>query len=490
MKTNCPHCHAHVSPVTLRGNQSTSCPFCGRDVSGVLAQWEAARHAVGKDARDAGYEVLGKRIEPVPAKSRIEVVEATPERLVLFIPPASRDHADRVRWLVFQICLAAFMVVLYLLQIVFGDPELWVVKVLNLAPTTLFGLMVFYGIKSEVPRFCQSTLLSLDVDRLTLEHRYRFRNQFHELPITTATTCSLAPLGKVKGSLAGYDVLFETDARKVAIGSFLAPTEREWLVRQFNVLLPGGEIPVSRRPNRVSELGTAAMPATAASGTATTDARNLTQGTAVLLQRTSESRGIVWGSLTSQELPRGTSIEVQRDTAEILEFAFPLQFGWEWLPFSLLFALGVILTTVWDPFVTLTGWLVLAPFLIRFLYLMLGTVIVRVTPDTVECCWKSCGTVLADRMAVADITQVGLGYLTVLRRRNFMYYPSPGFARNPGDGCWLEEGRRRMTLASVSPPDVSVEVLGLIVGRLESWGAIEVAPLPQESKPAVPATPT
>lgn len=47
-----------------------------------------------------------------------------------------------------------------------------------------------------------------------------------------------------------------------------------------------------------------------------------------------------------------------------------------------------------------------------------------------------------------------------------------------------------MTLASVSPPDVSVEVLGLIVGRLESWGAIEVAPLPQESKPAVPATPT
>ncbi|MFN9953754.1 MAG: hypothetical protein ACK55I_11705, partial [bacterium] len=96
---------------------------------------------MGKDARDAGYEVLGKRIEPVPAKSRIEVVEATPERLVLFIPPASRDHVGEVRWLVFQISLAAIMVVLYLLQVVFGDPALWVVKVLNLAPTTLFGLM-------------------------------------------------------------------------------------------------------------------------------------------------------------------------------------------------------------------------------------------------------------------------------------------------------------------------------------------------------------
>jgi hypothetical protein len=455
----------------------------------VLAQWEAARYAEGKDALDAGYEVLGKRIEPVPAKSRIEVVEATPERLVLFIPPASRDHVGEVRWLVFQISLAAIMVVLYLLQVVFGDPALWVVKVLNLAPTTLFGLMVFYGIKWEVPRSCQSTLLSLDADRLTLEHRYRFRNQFHELPITTATTCSLAPMGKVKRSLAGYDVLFETDARKVAIGSFLTPTEREWLVRQFNVLLPGGEILVPRRPNKASELGTAAMPATAESGTATTDARNLTQGTAVLLQRTSESRGLVWGSLTRRDLTPGTSIEVRRDTPETLEFAFPLQNGWEWMPVSVLLSMGVILIAIWNPFVTLTGWLLISPFLIRFLYHMLGTVTVRVTRETVERCWQSCGTVLTDRMMVADITRVGQGHLTVLRRRHVMDYPFPGSVKDPGDGCWLEAGQRRMTLASVSPPDVSLEVLGLIVGRLESWGAIEVALLPQESKPADPATP-
>jgi len=489
MKTNCPHCQAHLSPVTLSASHSTACPFCEKDVSGILTQWEAAQRAEG-GVLDAGFEALGKRIEPLPRNSRIQIVEATPERFVLCIPPGWRVHASDARWQFCGTLIGVLFVVMYCLMVVFDRQGLWVVKVLLLAPATLYGLAAYYGITKGVPSLYQNTTVSLDAQRLTLENRFRFRPQLFEIPITTATSCSLLPLGRARSRISSYAVLFETDSRKIVIDSILKRAEKEWLVRQFNALLPGGEKLIPQNPQAITVVPSGARNSAAESTASTTAANTGTRQAALFLQRTSESVGLDWRSLTSQELPRGTSIEVQRDTAEILEFAFPLQFGWEWLPFSLLFALGVILTTVWDPFVTLTGWLVLAPFLIRFLYLMLGTVIVRVTPDTVECCWKSCGTVLTDRLAVADITQVGLGYLTVLRRRNIMYYPSPGFARNPGDGCWLEAGRRKMKLASVSPPDVSVEVLGLIVGRLESWGAIEVAPLPLESKPAVPATPT
>ena len=432
------------------------------------------------------WQALGVPLQPLPRDSRIEIVEASPERLVLCLPPAWRFHPGKLVSCGVGIGFVLVMF-LWLVLAAFHDPMGPVfVLIVGLGGMSLPLAFLYWLVTQEIPSLLRQILISLDAERLVLQTTWLRKTHRQELRITPQSQCRLALLSSYANQRwPPYKIVFEGEGQQLSITSFLTDSEQEWLVRQFQTLLPSGGEPVPPDGSVTPPIPFSPTPPPA-TGPEVSRSEFLARATPgqVLLERTPESRGLYQKSLERNDLPGRSDIRIVQDTPELLEFVLPLQHGWEWLPVSVLTLIvgGVLLA--WHPLVTPLGLMYGLPFLLWFLYFMLGRVTVRVTREQVVCEWASCGTLLSGRLKVAELESVGVGLVVVLRRLQAIHHPLAGDPKSPGDGCWLGARKRRLELARYSEPELSLQVVGLILGRLEAWGEVGVVPEPAASDEA------
>ena len=464
MNRHCPVCEADLSEAIPRRDGAVVCPRCEH------------RLVLPKPPPREERQALGVPLQPLPKQSRIQIVEASPERLVLCIPPAWRHHRGEV----FKCARGiSFVLVMFLAigLLAFHDPMGPVfVLIVGLGIMSLPLLALYRIVTKQIPSLLRQIVISLDAERLVLHTTGLRKAHSQELRPTPQSRCGLA-LASVddKRRWPNYTVVFEGEGHQLPISAFLTDLEQEWLVRQFQTLLAGaGEwmLPSGSEP-RPTRLAPESSPTTPPVMTASSLGNGAVPGL-VVLERTPESRGLYQKSLEPSDLPRRSDIRIVRDTPELLEFSFPLQHGWEWLPVSVLTLIVGGVLVLWSPLVTPHGLMYGLPSLLWFLYFMLGRVTVSVSRKQVVCDWASCGTLLTGRLKVAEIESVGVGLVVVLRRLQGIHHPLGGDPKSPGDGCWLGGRNRRLELARYSDPELSLQVVGLILGRLEAWGEVQV----------------
>src|SRR5262245_25036648 len=108
---HCPECNASIEPDLIERTGQAECPFCRADLSALgLPEAEPAAVAVADDAVSLAA-VTGQITRPLaelPAKSRITIVDSSPDRMVLYIP-AGGKHATALGC--FAVIWNGFMVV-------------------------------------------------------------------------------------------------------------------------------------------------------------------------------------------------------------------------------------------------------------------------------------------------------------------------------------------------------------------------------------------
>src|SRR5262245_46915167 len=94
---HCPSCQAAIEPDLIESTGRAECPFCQADLSGLGLPEPAVDLAASLPADDAAASdeplsaPLTRPLAEPPAKSRIRIVESTPERLVLYIPGGGKQ---------------------------------------------------------------------------------------------------------------------------------------------------------------------------------------------------------------------------------------------------------------------------------------------------------------------------------------------------------------------------------------------------------------
>jgi hypothetical protein len=244
----CPACHADIEPDLVERTGQARCPFCGADLSNLGLPEPAMADVPGEMPDAAETPPTGestRALAPVPAGSRIRIVESTADRLVLFIPPGGKN----------LIGLGFFALVWNLFLTVFTS--LWIVgavRGVNQGPKApLVEIIPFFGLFWAAGlgmgwfwlrgRF-ERTFLLLDRERIVIQRILLGRKRLDETALGTAPRAALVesyqqndkPVNRVE----------VTGANKAAkFGTALGDDEKDWLVDWINDFLgvPTGDEP-------------------------------------------------------------------------------------------------------------------------------------------------------------------------------------------------------------------------------------------------------
>ena len=93
---SCPSCKANVESDLYESAGQTYCPYCGTDLSDFL-QIDSFKSTdeFSSEEVTAG-SAINSELNPLPRKSRVEIIQASPERLVLHIPPCGKMQQEWV----------------------------------------------------------------------------------------------------------------------------------------------------------------------------------------------------------------------------------------------------------------------------------------------------------------------------------------------------------------------------------------------------------
>jgi hypothetical protein len=116
----CPVCRADIEPDLLEQTGNSECPFCGADVSqlpletpvstmGLEARPELLNPMESSANRADSAASVSRELPPLPAGSKLQVIEADDERLILYIPAGGKSVAG---FGVFALVWNGFMAVL------------------------------------------------------------------------------------------------------------------------------------------------------------------------------------------------------------------------------------------------------------------------------------------------------------------------------------------------------------------------------------------
>lgn len=192
---SCPHCHANLSPATLRSNESTVCPFCERDVSGVLDEWEASPGFERTSILDPESATSPGLHRPLPRGSRLEIQESTRDRISLTVPTAwSAPHNGRIK--LFFLSLSSFyMILAFFYQVFILGNDQWVIVVALIPMTLLFPVITIWLGRRFVPNWFRRIQISLERETLTFTTDLWGRRTRQVLPVSSETRCDLSIIG-------------------------------------------------------------------------------------------------------------------------------------------------------------------------------------------------------------------------------------------------------------------------------------------------------
>ncbi len=327
MEYTCPQCHARLDENLLSQAESGECPFCGAELPESLV---ATVRATAADEQQwaspaAGPGEAERLAATLPPKSRIQVIEATGDRLLVYIPAGGSKRTLTLG------LFAAFWngFVVLLCSVFFGQAFVGGgggLDLLFLVP--FFGLFALVGLVMLgfwfVLRFSRFFVLA-EPDLFSLQRAIGNRKK-------TKTVGSPAG-GRLRACLVEsyrendvpvYAVCVRGEGGEVKFGTALRREEKAWLVERLNEFWGGGvgSQPAKRCPKCGSEVpevpedvavlecpecGTKFEPATpSVSGATTVELPD---------------------PLAPENLPPDSPIRVEQATPEALVFTVPLLRG-------------------------------------------------------------------------------------------------------------------------------------------------------------------
>ena len=230
---SCPGCHATLDEDTLARLESPECPFCGQELpQAMLAASERFRPAEVSASPKASDTDASTIAATLPPKSRIQVVEASPDRLLLYIPAGGSRQTRGLGF--FALFWNGFMAVFTSIWAVVGGKDVpWFFLVPFLGLFWLIGLvMLGFWIRMRFSRF----FVLVEPTRFSLQ-RVLFNRK-------TTKTAELGPESRAElvesyreNNVPVYAVAVTGTPRTIKFGVGLTPAEKDWLVEQINRML-------------------------------------------------------------------------------------------------------------------------------------------------------------------------------------------------------------------------------------------------------------
>jgi len=228
----CPQCGAAIEDDLLASTGSTACPFCGAETSStepgsVSNDQTAPKPAVpSTPTQTAGNAKL-------PLESRIEVIEAGEQRLVLHIPATGKRTKSLGRFVAFWLVFMCLFTPPWFIGIGKGNgpPMLFIVPFLTLFWMVGFGLLYVWACM----RYTR-TLLLLERDRLAIQNQFFNRKRNIETGLTHDSRAQLVESYRVNDEPI-YSVVINGRDDVGKFGAALSRPEKDWLVHTINAFL-------------------------------------------------------------------------------------------------------------------------------------------------------------------------------------------------------------------------------------------------------------
>lgn len=494
MKTNCPHCHAQLSPVTLQENGSTCCPFCDQDVSEVLELWNNAEAIVGPTSRGEGAATADGLYRPLPPGSRLKVLEANPRRVSLLVPRGWSSRNSRWFGVLILLLLSPSGAVFWFYKGLVAEPkQSALITVVTFPVVLLFPAFLYVVARNRVPNWFRQVWIILEPGQITFQTRLFGREELRVLPVTAETVCALTRMEKSDPRSPQYEVLVRNQQRQVLINNCLSDADQDWLVGQIsrwvvaNASLPAWPETSNRRvadpPRDRRQISARVSPPPLGSnpgeGVPLRESPGSTTGP-IRFEPTLESEGFTIPLLQAADLPASSEIRILENEPGCFRFSYPLREAVTSTNATLLlvviygiFGFVMLFLGVWFSLLCLLASALVVAY---WLFCEFGEGTIQLTPETLECVWSSFGVRFPSRLPVGSIQGFWVGHLIALRRSGTIHRPLGGRPPNPGFGCGVLRGATRFQFAPRSDVLHSFKIQGLILARLSEWEVIQVSP--------------
>ena len=241
-QTICPRCQARLDLETLRDSAASVCPFCAADISELLARGEIG------DRQELSAVEMGLELgagQPasmaVPPGSKIQVMEHTPDKLVLYLPAGGRGTGlgcFAMAWNGFMVVFTSFFVFAGFGKGDFeGNP---------LVGVFVFGLFWAVGLVIAwiaVKMRYERTFLYLDAQRAVLKRMLFSFNSRCETELGPSSRAELQEAYSVNDNPV-YRVAIVGGSRSFGFGVSQSDADKEWLVDVINRQLGVDALPV------------------------------------------------------------------------------------------------------------------------------------------------------------------------------------------------------------------------------------------------------
>ena len=477
----CPRCHAQLDLATLQSIGEHTCPFCETDLSDLFerpSESEAEPEWGGEIAVGTGSPGMPtdrRRADvpdhPLPAESRLQIVQSDGERLVLSIPPGGRG--EKSLW-VFALCfmgVLAFITTVFVMILVAGGAQQQGSPLVILPFLGFFWLLAL-GVWWVAVRMRYSrTLLSVDRERVVLQTTLFGKTRQTELQVASTTECSLVESYSVN-DVPGHQVQVSSQGQTLEFGTSLSPEEKDWLLDEIEHTI--GMPPVAESPGPTDDRNAAA-----------TMRLRGDRGAGTLDNPSGESP-LLAGTISPREIPPTSAIKIEADVPDLLVITFPTfqtsPGGRSITALALIYLtlLNAVFFRWWRGFlfpksplfllvVIPMNWLGVFGVMAYVLKTWVRTTL-RLTRDQLECQWAIGPLRIQRTMPVESIEVVppggphvgrGAGTGRVARRQ----------ARHSVTGeCAVTCGGQRVALAPFCDPEVTQQLAGLLLWKLQSWG--------------------
>jgi len=498
----CPECRASINPELVDDAGRVECPFCNHEWSLLEATPDCEILDSAAGVMVGGSTTLAMTLPTPPIGSLSKVVEATEDRLVLYIPGGGKQARGlgcfAVLWNGF-LCLFTPMMFVGLMKGGGNDapPLLGMVGFIGLFWTV--GLVIgWFALKLKYER----TFLLLDRDRLVVQRVLFKRKRFEETNLEPAARAALVESYQ-QNDCPVYRIEVPGTNRAAKFGTSLGDAEKDWLVDRINDFLGRTGAWATESPPTAAERAAAiaGIPASCRhcgaplSGELVKGAVTCTHCGGVFRAVVTRPPGalpvVPAQQLVPADLPPDSLLVIDEDAPDVLQFhyllastsparwlvpLFMLPFGLAWygIVFSVVggawqapflpFRIVAIVFSI--PFL-LVG---LLPFIIG-LFMLRGRTTVRLTPEVLECRWNAGLFRFSRSLPTSRIDEVKMQVLA--QTKSNPRVKAPRQRQGPEwKVCVARGGGKTLYLSLGLDQAASGQVAALLRTRLEDMGHI------------------